>query len=298
MADDAATAPAGGDDALVAALERECAALKIRAATADARIRREVDAAVAIAAERATEEDARLEARLVERALEIDRLRVALDAAETRAARAEGAHPEVRARHARETAAAVDAAVRAERARGVEALRLAAVASSPPPPGRASSAEQDALAAALGMSSRTRAETVAAREDAEAAARQNVGAAIVAEAMRASDEVAAAFAERGFLNPAEDARRRGGGGEARLGEDRELLDAAADLEDALATHARASGVAWGEDADLAGGAWGEDAGGGGGAAAAGTMRRAANHLRRAAKLRDASTARNGRHFGA
>ena len=190
--------------------------------------------------------------------------------------------------------------MRAERARGVEALRLAAVASvAAAAEGAPSSAEQDALVAALRDElADARAETVAAREDAEAAARQNVGAAIVAEAMRASDEVAAAFAERGFLNPAEDARRRGDGGEARLGEDRELLDAAADLEDALATHARASGVAWGEDADLAGGAWGEDAGGGGGAAAAGTMRRAANHLRRAAKLRDASTARNGRHFGA
>ena len=144
--------------------------------------------------------------------------------------------------------------MRAERARGVEALRLAAVASvAAAAEGAPSSAEQDALVAALRDElADARAETVAAREDAEAAARQNVGAAIVAEAMRASDEVAAAFAERGFLNPAEDARRRGGGGEARLGEDRELLDAAADLEDAVATH-RARGVAWGEDADLAGG---------------------------------------------
>ena len=112
-------------------LQRECASLRAHARTVDARVQREVEAAAAIAAEKAADDaHAALERRLAETARALDDARVARADAEARAAHAEGSTDVVRARHAAKISAAVADAVAAERARGAETLRLAAAAAA------------------------------------------------------------------------------------------------------------------------------------------------------------------------
>ena len=167
-------------------LQRECASLRAHARTVDARVQREVEAAAAIAAEKAADDaHAALERRLAETARALDDARVARADAEARAAHAEGSTDVVRARHAAKISAAVADAVAAERARGAETLRLAAAAAAAADAdAEPSSEEQDEVIERLrGELARAREETVRARADAEAAARNNVGAAIVADAV-------------------------------------------------------------------------------------------------------------------
>ena len=172
-------------------LQRECASLRAHARTVDARVQREVEAAAAIAAEKAADDaHAALERRLAETARALDDARVARADAEARAAHAEGSTDVVRARHAAKISAAVADAVAAERARGAETLRLAAAAAAAAAAAGAepSSEEQDEVIERLrGELARARAETVRARADAEAAARNNVGAARAGAVRAASD---------------------------------------------------------------------------------------------------------------
>ena len=205
-------------------LQRECASLRAHARTVDARVQREVEAAAAIAAEKAADDaHAALERRLAETARALDDARVARADAEARAAHAEGSTDVVRARHAEEISAAVADAVAAERARGAETLRLAAAAAAAAAAADAepSSEEQDEVIERLRVElARAREETVRARADAEAAARNNVGAAIVADAVRAASD-------------------------ATLDEDaRGLVADAASLDAAVEAYARATGATW------------------------------------------------------
>ena len=209
-------------------LQRECASLRAHARTVDARVQREVEAAAAIAAEKAADDaHAALERRLVETARALDDARVARADAEARAAAAEGSTDVVRARHAAEISAAVADAVAAERRRGAETLRLAAAASAAASAAaEPSSAEQAEEIRRLRVElARAREETVRARADAEAAARNNVGAAIVADAVRA-----AADATR-------DEYARG------------LVTDAASLDAAVEAYARATGATWRAEGD-------------------------------------------------
>ena len=204
-------------------LQRECASLRAHARTVDARVQREVEAAAAIAAEKAADDaHAALERRLAETARALDDARVARADAEARAAHAEGSTDVVRARHAAKISAAVADAVAAERARGAETLRLAAAAAAAAAAdAEPSSEEQDEVIERLrGELARAREETVRARADAEAAARNNVGAAIVADAVRAASD-------------------------ATLDEDaRGLVADAASLDAAVEAYARAMGATW------------------------------------------------------
>ena len=204
-------------------LQRECASLRAHARTVDARVQREVEAAAAIAAEKAADDaHAALERRLAETARALDDARVARADAEARAAHAEGSTDVVRARHAAKISAAVADAVAAERARGAETLRLAAAAAAAAAAdAEPSSEEQDEVIERLRVElARAREETVRARADAEAAARNNVGAAIVADAVRAASD-------------------------ATLDEDaRGLVADAASLDAAVEAYARATGATW------------------------------------------------------
>ena len=257
-------------DGEMAALEADNAGLRIRARRADDVVEAQVARAVAVAAEEASARaEAMFEARLASSAETTRRERDARTRAEAKLARleeevaaSEGAgdpRSDARREHLAAIETAVAAAVAAERARGEETLRAAAAATAAAAAngdfGREAETERATRERAMRILRdelhATRKELVNARSAAVRAAETNVGAVIVADAIKASDALARDFvaaeedaaadvrelvaATRAFLDPedadADDAAEECRGDAAR----RAMRRAAAVLRRAMAT---------------------------------------------------------------
>jgi len=257
-------------DGEMAALEADNAGLRIRARRADDVVEAQVARAVAVAAEEASARaEAMFEARLASSAETTRRERDARTRAEAKLARleeevaaSEGAgdpRSDARREHLAAIETAVAAAVAAERARGEETLRAAAAATAAAAAngdfGREAETERATRERAMRILRdelhATRKELVNARSAAVRAAETNVGAVIVADAIKASDALARDFvaaeedaaadvrelvaATRAFLDPedadADDADEECRGDAAR----RAMRRAAAVLRRAMAT---------------------------------------------------------------
>ena len=183
-------------------LERENVALRWRERTAEGRVEAEIQKAASLAAELAAENShAELEKRLEAMAHRLDIERQRRQTAERDAQLAQGVGEEAVQRRKDELEAAVASAVERERERSTQTLRRAAEASldrmSAYTP---SSKEQDATCASLRAELvETQRELVRAREDAAEMATKNVGAAMVADAMRAASDVASNESVRELL---------------------------------------------------------------------------------------------------
>ena len=183
-------------------LERENVALRWRERTAEGRVEAEIQKAASLAAELAAENShAELEKRLEAMAHRLDIERQRRQTAERDAQLAQGVGEEAVQRRKDELEAAVASAVERERERSTQTLRRAAEASldrmSAYTP---SSKEQDATCTSLRLELvETQRELVRAREDAAEMATKNVGAAMVADAMRAASDVASNESVRELL---------------------------------------------------------------------------------------------------
>lgn len=183
-------------------LERENVALRWRERTAEARIEAEIAKAATTAAELAAENShAELERRLESMAHALDIERQRRQTAERDADLARGVGEEATRARRDELDAAVAAAVTRERERSAQTLRRAAEAAVDATVEREPSSKEQELALEelrneLVESQR---ELVRAREDAVAAATRNVGAAIVADAMRCARSIGADDATRELL---------------------------------------------------------------------------------------------------
>ena len=183
-------------------LERENVALRWRERTAEARIEAEIAKAATTAAELAAENShAELERRLESMAHALDIERQRRQTAERDADLARGVGEEATRARRDELDAAVAAAVTRERERSAQTLRRAAEAAVDVTVQREPSSKEQELALEelrneLVESQR---ELVRAREDAVAAATRNVGAAIVADAMRSAESIGADDSTRELL---------------------------------------------------------------------------------------------------
>ena len=183
-------------------LERENVALRWRERTAEARIEAEIAKAATTAAELAAENShAELERRLESMAHALDIERQRRQTAERDVDLARGVGEEATRARRDELDAAVAAAVTRERERSAQTLRRAAEAAVDATVQREPSSKEQELALEelrneLVESQR---ELVRAREDAVAAATRNVGAAIVADAMRSAESIGADDSTRELL---------------------------------------------------------------------------------------------------
>lgn len=183
-------------------LERENVALRWRERTAEARIEAEIAKAATTAAELAAENShAELERRLESMAHALDIERQRRQTAERDADLARGVGEEATRARRDELDAAVAAAVTRERERSAQTLRRAAEAAVDATVAREPSSKEQELALEelrneLVESQR---ELVRAREDAVTAATRNVGAAIVADAMRSAQSIGADDSTRELL---------------------------------------------------------------------------------------------------
>ncbi|ACO64609.1 predicted protein [Micromonas commoda] len=183
-------------------LERENVALRWRERTAEARIEAEIAKAATTAAELAAENShAELERRLESMAHALDIERQRRQTAERDADLARGVGEEATRARRDELDAAVAAAVTRERERSAQTLRRAAEAAVDATVQREPSSKEQELALEelrneLVESQR---QLVRAREDAVAAATRNVGAAIVADALKSAQSIGADDSTRELL---------------------------------------------------------------------------------------------------
>ena len=183
-------------------LERENVALRWRERTAEARIEAEIAKAATTAAELAAENShAELERRLESMAHALDIERQRRQTAERDADLARGVGEEATRARRDELDAAVAAAVTRERERSAQTLRRAAEAAVDATVQRGPSSKEQELALEelrneLVESQR---QLVRAREDAVAAATRNVGAAIVADALKSAQSIGADDSTRELL---------------------------------------------------------------------------------------------------